>query len=363
MKSLLVNGRFLTQPVTGVQRYCIELMRQLDALTGESPRASGIKITCLAPAGPIRDPGWKNISIRPVGLTRGNAWEQLDLPMHLKGELLFSPANIGPCFYRKQVVMLHDASVFAVPAAYSPAFRAKYVFIFHQLALRARGILTNSNFSQSELAHHLNLHPGRLKVIPLGADHLDRLPPDESILHTHHLEDRSYFLLVASLSPHKNIRRVLEAVRLIDREVRIVLVRNPVNRRVFRDADPVELPENVLRLAYLEDAQLRALYEHALGLIFPSTYEGFGLPVLEAMHCGCPVLCAKTASLPEVAGEAALYFDPLNSHRLAETVNTFLRRPDLQEELRRKGIERAARYTWADTARKTLDFLLATLDD
>src|SRR3972149_1853710 len=95
MKTLFVNGRFMTQTVTGVQRYCIELLRHLDVLLDQQANSTRIKIVCLTPPGPIPYSGWKNIELRQVGLNRGNLWEQLDLPVYLKQNLLFSPANIG----------------------------------------------------------------------------------------------------------------------------------------------------------------------------------------------------------------------------------------------------------------------------
>jgi glycosyltransferase involved in cell wall biosynthesis len=363
MKTLFVNGRFLTQRVTGVQRYCLELMGGLDQLLDASAHASEITIVCLAPPGDYSLPGWKNIELRKVGFNSGNIWEQIDLAMFLHGELLFSPANIGPWYYRNQIVMFHDASVFAAPEAYSRAFRAKYVFIFRRLSRTARAVITNSDFSGHELARYLQLPADRFRVVPLGSDHLARVAADSRILDQHDLSGKPYLLLVASLSPHKNIQRVAAAVRLMRTLPTILVAGDAPNRRVFRNDGPGNLPAHMRVLGYVSDAELRALYEQAAGLIFPSTYEGFGLPILEAMQCGCPVLSAEAASLPEVAGNAALYFDPLDPRDLAEKLEAFLNSPGLRDDLRRRGRLHAARYTWARTAAETLKIFLDVLDE
>ncbi|HEY2980176.1 MAG TPA: glycosyltransferase family 1 protein [Anaerolineales bacterium] len=363
MTTLFVNGRFLTQRVTGVQRYGLELMRALDGLMDAPARVPRIRLVCLAPPGDYSPPGWKNIELRKVGINRGNTWEQIDLALFLDGELLFSPANIGPWHYRNQIVMFHDASVFAVPEAYSRAFRAKYVFVFRRLSRTARAVITNSDFSRHELARYLQLPADRVKVVPLGADHIKRVAADSRILHEHNLLEKPYLLLVASLSPHKNIQRVAAALKLMRSQPTILVAGDAPNRLVFRSSGPHDLPANMRVLGYVSDAQLRALYEHAVGLIFPSTYEGFGLPILEAMQCGCPVLCADAASLPEVAGDAALFFDPLDARDLAEKLGTFLDSPGLRDDLRRRGHLHSARYAWSQTAAETLKIFLDVLGE
>ncbi len=353
-KTIFINGRFLTKTVTGVQRYARELLRAMDAMLAP---AQDVRCICLAPLEKLENPGWKNIEIRPVGLNKGNLWEQVDLPFHARGGLLFSPANIGPFYYRNQVVTLHDASVFAAPQAYSWAFRAKYIFMFHWLARNARRLLTVSRFSQGELARYLQIPPQRFTVVAPGCDHFDRIQPDERILTQRGLERDGYLLIVASWSAHKNLGSVFEALQLLNAKVKVMVVGGSFGQ-VFRKTRAQALPANVETLGYVSDGQLKALYQNALGLVFPSTYEGFGLPVLEAMRCGCPVLCSEAASLPETAGEAALYFDPHRSEQLAGALDVFLFSPSLREELREKGYKHSARFQWAATARQTLETLL-----
>ena len=356
--TIFINGRFLTKPITGVQRYAFELLSQMDLLLEEAEYRN-LRLVCLAPPELGVLPAWKNLEIRRVGRNRGNLWEQIDLPFHSRGNLLFSPANTGPFYVSNQVLTFHDASVFAMPEAYSPAFRAKYWFIFKNLVRTAKLILTDSRFSQQELARYLHVPADRFLVIPLGGDHFQATPPDPTILQKHGLSTGSYLLTVASQSRHKNFGCVLDAARLVKSRVDFVAVGGNF-QQVFHPNGRIEtetLPPNVQALGYVSDNQLKTLYENALGYIFPSLYEGFGLPVLEAMNCACPVLCSTAASLPEVGGEAALYFDPLDANSLAAVIERLLTDSTLKSDLQTRGLEHAVGFTWEKTARETLKAL------
>lgn len=354
-KVLYLNGRFLTQPLTGVQRYCHELLRAMDEI--DPP----VELVCLAPRQDFDLPDWRHIRLERVGRNHGNLWEQVELPRALRGGLLFSPANSGPAFYRNQAVTLHDASVFAVPQAYQWQFRLKYHFVFQMQARRARLTLTDSHFSSRELARWLRQPEERFKVMPLGGDHLERLEADESILAKNDLTDRKYLLTVASRSPHKNLVRLENVLLALEQDVLLVEVSGDFSR-VFQTASLQDNANRILRAGALSDAELKALYQHATGFVMPSLYEGFGLPVLEAMSLGCPVLSSSATSLPEVGGEAVSYFDPLRVEDMSAAITRFLGDPDLQADLRQRGYEQAAGFTWKRCAQQTLDLLLPLLD-
>jgi glycosyltransferase involved in cell wall biosynthesis len=357
--TIYINGKFLSKPVTGVQRYALEVLRCMDALLQEDAYRS-LRMVCLAPPGEYPLPGWANIELRPVGVNRDNIWEQIDLPFYARGRLLFSPCNTGPLFYSNQAITFHDAAIFGVPDAYSRAFRARYALTFHVLARISRLVLTDSLFSQAELSRHLGLPPGRFKVILLGGDHLKEVQADASILERERLSRGAYFLSVASQSAHKNFASVLRVADRFSSTARFAAAGGSF-KRVFQQTEARPVPPNVHLLGYVNDRELKALYENALGFIFPSTYEGFGLPVLEAMNCGCPVLCSRAASLQEVGGEAALYFDPLDVDDLAAAVQNFLTNPHLADDLRSAGLKQASAFPWEKTARETLTALAACL--
>ena len=323
MKKIYINGRFLTQPITGVQRYSRELLGALDEMidTGEID-ARNHEIICLVPKSLQVFPAWKHIQLKPVGILDGNFWEQFVLPFFVKDGILFSPANIGPYFVKGQIVTMHDASVFAVPDAYSWSFRLKYRIILKHLGKTAKKIITVSEFSKKELIKYCKIDPEKIVVIPHGHEHLLRIKPDPAIISKYGLDQKPYYLVVGSNSPHKNLRVVFEAIKLINNpEFNLVIAGGSYDRVFSKQA--VDLPKNVIHVGYVTDSELRSLYEHAQAFIFPSKYEGFGLPILEALSVGCPVISSNAASLPEVGGDIVTYFDSDDTKGLANAINNF----------------------------------------
>ena len=358
-ETIFINGKYLCSPVTGVQRYAIEVLKQIDILLNDSAYKN-IRMVCLAPKETRLQPAWKNIKLRHTGVAPANIWEQFELPLYAHGSLLFSPANTGPVLYARQVITMHDAAVFAIPDAYSIPFRAKYFIIFHILARFARRVLTDSAFSQKELAHNLGVALERFQVIPLGGDHMLDIIPDSSILEKHGLSKNSFLLSVASQSKHKNFERILQAESYLGDGL-ILAAAGGSNQKVFNALGKPDNQEKVKHLGYVTDAELKALYENAMGFIFPSLYEGFGLPILEAMNCGCPVLCSNAASIREVAGNAGLYFNPLDVNDIARSITEFVSDETLRSNLQVSGFLQASRFTWALTARATLERLITCL--
>jgi glycosyltransferase involved in cell wall biosynthesis len=163
-------------------------------------------------------------------------------------------------------------------------------------------------------------------------------------------------LAVSSQSRHKNLRLIVEAMRILGHRDWVYVLVGGSNTRVFgQQSDGCTL--GVRSLGYVTDGQLRALYEHAACFVFPSLYEGFGHPPLEAMACGCPVVVSRAASLPEVCGDAAEYIDPADPKDLAMTLERVLGDEDLRRDLSRRGEAQARRFSWGRTARQVLEIL------
>jgi glycosyltransferase involved in cell wall biosynthesis len=350
---LALNGRFLSQRVTGVQRHARELVRAMDRLLqrniGSRP---DLEITLLAPPDARLDLELHRISVKRVGHLRGQAWEQLDLPRYSRGQLLLSFGNTAPATVRRQLLTIHDASVFAVPDAYSPLFRHYYRLLLPFLARRIERVLTVSSFSAKELVRWLGIPEGKIRIVPGGHDHILAVSSDRAVLERHGLARRPYVLAVGSLARHKNLEAVVTAMHRLGPQGWEYALAGPVNPRIF-EALP-EGPAGVKQLGYVTDAELRALYEGAACLVYPSRYEGFGLPPIEAMACGCPVIVSRSASLPEVCGEAALYVDADDHHQLATAIRRVMCEENLAARLRQLGLEQASRWTWARSAEQAL---------
>lgn len=360
---IYINGRFLTQPRTGVQRFALEILNSLDKVASESSGIfPNIQFICLVPPNVQDDllPKWQTIKIKRAGRLTGNLWEQMELPFLARRGLLLSLCNIGPLLHFDQVVIFHDASVFAVPQAYSLPFKIKYRVILWVLARTARQVLTDSQFSQQELAHYLRIRKEKVGVMPGGCDHILDIEPDESILAEQRLAQKPYLLAVGSSSPHKNLAIVVKAIeKSLDHSFNLVIAGGTFSK-VFNAVESVE-SERIIRLGYVTDAQLRALYSQAVGFIFPSIYEGFGLPPLEAMACGCPVLSSNKASLPEVCGNAALYFDPLDILDIEKQIGQFMNDSMLRDSLKARGFVRAKQFTWEKSAIMLINTIITQL--
>jgi glycosyltransferase involved in cell wall biosynthesis len=347
---LALNGRFLSQRVTGVQRHARELVRAIDGrLERDSDARSGLQVTLLAPPDATYDLDLRRIAVRPVGRLQGQSWEQLDLPRYSRGQLLLSMGNTGPALVRRQLLTIHDASFFAVPEAYSPAFRRYYRLLVPYLARRVARVLTVSRFSADELKRWTGISETHIRIIPGGHEHILATAADPTILERHGLSDRRFVLAVGSLSRHKNLEAVIGAMQLLGPHGWTCAFAGPVNPRIF-GALPPGTGTGVKQLGYVTDAELRALYQGAACLVYPSRYEGFGLPPLEAMACGCPVIVSRSASLPEVCGEAALYVDADDHQQLATAIRRVMCEENLALQLRRLGHERATQWTWDRSA-------------
>jgi glycosyltransferase involved in cell wall biosynthesis len=343
MRFVDINGRFLTQAITGVQRYAMELVRALDRqLAASGELRSRFTMRLVTPAHSDATVNLHHIPTVPVGRLSGQAWEQLELPFYTRGRLLLNLCNTAPLALRT-VVTIHDASVFAVPSAYSPAFLAWYRTLIPLLGRRALRIVTDSRFSQLELSQRAGIPLEKMEVIPLGAEHILQRPADTGILRRLGVDPGRFILAVGSRSPHKNLSAVTTAVSRLGAEGLPLVVAGGTNSRVFASS----LAEGpALAAGYVTDPELRALYENAVCFVYPSLYEGFGLPPLEAMVCGCPAIVARTASLPEVCGDAVMYCDPGDPDDIARSLGMLIQEPARREALRQRGRERARCFTW-----------------
>lgn len=356
MRAVCINGRFLTQATTGVQRYALEMVRAIDRQLATRPALRDrYAFTLLTPRNTSRTLSLQHIRVLSIGRLSGHAWEQLELPVLAGQRLILNLGNTAP-LRAAGIVVIHDASVFAIPQAYSFAFRAWYRTLIPLLGRRARLILTVSAFSRSELITRAHIPPTKVRIVPEGSEHVLQTPADDAIFGRVAVQPGRYILAVGSYSPHKNLQGVLQAVARLGSSGLPVVAAGGVNSKIFKEA-PEFNRASFHATGYVTDSELRALYENAACLVYPSLYEGFGLPPLEAMTCGCPTVVARTASLPEICGDAVLYCDPRDPEDIAKQIRLLLENPARRAQLRDRGIARARHFTWERASTALLELL------
>jgi glycosyltransferase involved in cell wall biosynthesis len=318
----IVNGRFLARQVTGVERYGREVLTALgDRLrvvrTGEANQ------------------GW-----------RGHAWEQFILPGRVgAGEVLWSPANSGPLSVANQVLTLHDLSPLEHPEWFRREYARWYGLFLPLLARRVKRIIVPSEYVRRKALERFSLADERVVTIPEGVDG-QKFRPSE-------VPKKPYVLFVGTLEPRKNLAGLLQAWKMLQgRHKDHTLVLAGGRGQVFSAQALDGKLERVRFSGRITEAELPELYAGAELFIQPSHDEGFGLTVLEAMACGTAVIAARSGALPEVTGEAGLYFDPAEPAAIAATMERCLDDPALRASMREKGLERAARFSWTESAER-----------
>jgi len=293
VKTISINGRFLTQPLTGVQRFAREMTRALDAriASGQVPHAlKDARWRLLTPGKAVDDLGLKAISVERFGSGPGHVWEQGALYWRARRDMLIGFGGSGPVLHGDQVVVIHDVTLFRHPASFGRGYRLFHGALGFILARRAK-LGTVSNFSRQELADVFRVSATGIDVIYNATDHFARLLPDEGVIQRLGLADTPFFLLVGTLKPNKNVEfavRAFEALGAGDHKLVVVGGTDPT---VFRDIAPTS-KGNLVFPGRLTDEEIAGLQRRAVAFVFPSLYEGFGIPPLEAMTQGCPVLAA-----------------------------------------------------------------------
>ena len=329
---LAINARFTGQPQGGQQRVGSEISRRL----------SGNPLM-IAPG-------------RPLDGLKGHAWEQAVLPLRAAGTLLWSPSATGPVSHKNQVVTLHDVAFIDHPEFFSPQFVRLYRLLMPALLSRAAHVVTVSDFSRARIIAHYGLDPSKVTTIYNGVGETFRQFTAAEIAATREalqLPER-YLLLQATADRRKNLSRALSAwgavTATVDPDISLVVTGRVAGSRVFGAGDALPEPPRTRYLGFVPDEQLGPLTAGALGFLFPSLYEGFGLPIIEAFACGAPVITGNTSAMPEIAGDAALLVDPTSERAIAEAMLSLISDATLRTQLIERGLERVTRFSWDKAA-------------
>jgi len=347
-----INGRFLSQPVTGVQRYARQIVAALDSLAVEGhPFTRDLDLELVIPPGVEELPALGAIHVRTAGRRGGHTWEQLELARAVRGGLL-SLCNTGPIAARRHIVCMHDANTRICPESYSAQFRAVYRGLMPALGWAAVSVITVSRFSAAELARWGIARADKIAVIPNGHEHALTWMPERSPRTAAGGPDT--VLVLGSPAPHKNIGMLAGlAPRLAAAGLRLA-VAGLADGRVFQGAGQMS---GVAWLGRVSDGELASLLEDCLCLAFPSFTEGFGLPPLEAMARGCPVVASDRASLPEICGNGVLYASPDNPDAWLAAFVQLRGNAGLRVELRERGRRQAQHFSWRASALLFLEAL------
>lgn len=352
-----INGRYVTQRMTGVQRYAYEIVASLDEIflnDGDVARRLGFQL--VVPPGADVKPALSQIEVRRTKVGSGHAWDQFVLPWYATSGVL-SLGNFGPVTARNHIVCIHDANTFIEPESYSRAFGLAYRTLLPLIGKRARKVATVSQFSADMLVKYGVCRREKIFIAPNGHEHALRWDASRSEIPLLRVLKRPYVLLLGGSAKHKNVHVILEQAQGLDAAgIEIVVVGEASS--IFSANAPGYQRSNIHQAGYVGDNDLAALYEGALCLAFPSKTEGFGIPPLEAMARGCPVISSNAASLIEVGGDAVAYVDPDHGDGWRDAIIGLARNQNLRATMATRGRRRAVRFSWKRSAWYYLDEIL-----
>lgn len=374
----------------GISEYAFELLVQFEQSTRNNPQKTLAFQIYLKdtprPEMPKEREGWKYIIVKPRKL-----WTQIGLPLYLfthfpRPSVFFSPTHYAPRFCPVPTAIsimdlsfIHFPALFAKKDLYQLANWTKYS------AKKAKKIFTISTASKNDILKEYRLEPGKVVVTYPGikGGQIRSIGSEQKVMKeevsTKELEKKfgiseNYILFVGTLQPRKNIARLIEAFASLThstssgqdhktsniKDLQLVIVgkKGWLYEDILKAPEKYGVTDHVKFLEFVDNADLPSLYKHAIFYILPSLYEGFGLPVVEAMKYGTPVITSNVSSLPEAGGDAALYVDPLDTNDIAEKMQKLLADKKLRETMVKKGYEHIKKFSWEKAAKETLDVLM-----
>jgi glycosyltransferase involved in cell wall biosynthesis len=343
-RKVYINARFLTQQITGVQQFAFEICRYL--------QADDVDFVLLVPKGCVIPTALSHLHFNTVGNRKGYFWEQLELPSFLRkhgSPLLLNFCNSAPLLYKNQWITIHDLAFLHNPEWFSMSFAAVYRFLIPRIAKRSQKVFTVSETIRKQLEQELSIPLSKTDLL-LNGIHYQLLQSKSSAK----IQRQKIILTVSSINPRKNLQTLVNAfsqANMPGYELIVVGAHNPVFGK-----QGISIPDQVKFLGYISNEQLEELYRTASLFVSLSFDEGFGIPVLEALYCGCPVLLSDIPVYRECFGAVARFTSPTNTHQAAS---------DLRQAIGNSEVDLSTaplfqKYVYAESAKKLMNLVRET---
>lgn len=351
--NVIIDARMVKNELHGIARYTYEIVNRL---------ADKVNIKLIVNDENTAGKLFKKVEFISMRSGFLSMKEQFELPFvvdRYRGDTIFhSPSIASSPFMRSaSILTIHDLTPLKFPEFYSSIHKYYYSFIVKPAAKRAKKILTVSEYSKMDIIKWLECDEDKVVVTYNGVEDRFRIIENKEKLlkvkKKYNLPDR-FILYIGNMKPHKNVKNLVKSMQHVNQDVKLVINGKP-NGEIDIIIKEFNLQEKLQFIGYVDDEDLPAMYNLAELFLYPSLYEGFGLPPLEAMSCGCPVITSNTSSLPEVVGDTQIMVDPYDVFELGNAINLVLSNEDLRQKMIQKGLEQSKRFTWERTARETLD--------
>lgn len=346
---IVINARFLTQNMTGVQRYGVEISLRLKKMRAD--------IVFVTPHDIVNTETATELEVNVIGTHTGHLWEQVDLPIWLKrhgNPLLVNFANTAPVFYKNKMVVLHDITFIRYPNTYSWKFRTFYKILIPLILKSSKHVISVSQFSVNEISNYYGYPQKKMSVV------YSSMANDFKKIENEGLKGQKYFFAVSSVKENKNFLFAMKAFKEVCKHIDGLkfFIAGDLQSSNFGeiDIDSYRNDPAFTFLGRISDEDLISYYSNAIAFVFPSLYEGFGLPPLEGQACGCPAICANSCSLPEVYGDSVLYCDPHDVSSLEKCMEKMCDEK-VRKELIEKGYENIKKYGFDKSTKKMYDII------
>ena len=338
---IYINARFLTQETTGVQRFASELSKKI--------KNSNLEAIFLAPkVGIIQHRLLQELKVIQIGNFKGYIWEQIELPLFLKtigSPILVNLMSTSPILYFNKIYTLHDITFIRYPKNFNWKFRIVYKILVPLMLRSSKKIITVSNFSKNEIISYYGIENKKISIVYNGIN----VEINNELRINENSSNHKYFLTVSTPSENKNLIRLIEAFVLLDRsDIKLYIIGgfDSFRYKNISGINNYSKNMNIVFKGRVSDEELKVYYKNAIGFLFPSLYEGFGIPPLEAQNYGCPVMVSAINVFSEIYRDSVIYCDPFSVKDITKNLSLLVKDKKLVKELKMKGLENVKKFTW-----------------